>query len=157
MAAKMGRSGSTRPSSGQSSAVEGGRAGCTSGIAAARVALVASKAAVGHSSVLGAPQSASVSGWSVQPIPGKKCLQKFTIPHILRGRKFTNGMHVPLERLDAVLVHPMAQELDSGGGEQAVLLKDGEDLPEILVMLLQRVAGDDEVVQVAEHEGQVLE
>jgi hypothetical protein len=85
--------------------------------------------------------------------------------HILRGRKFTNGLHVLLERPDAVLVHPVAQELNSCGVEhalrwvdlQAVLLKDGEDLPEMLVMLLQRVAGDDEVVQVAEHKGQVLE
>ncbi len=72
---------------------------------------------------------------------------------------------MPLERPDAVLVHPVAQELDGGGSEhalcwvdlQAVLLKDGENLQEMLVMLLQRVAGDDEVVQVAEHEGQVLE
>jgi hypothetical protein len=85
--------------------------------------------------------------------------------HILRGRKFTNGLHVPLERPDAVLVHPVAQELDDGGGKhalcwvnlQAVLLKDGEDLPEMLVMLLQCVAGDEVVIQVAEHEGQVLE
>ncbi len=60
-----------------------------------------------------------------------------------------------------MLVHPVAQELHSGSGEhalrrvdlQAVLLKDGEDLLEVLVVLLQRVAGDDEVVQVAEHEG----
>ncbi len=40
---------------------------------------------------------------------------------------------------------------------QAVLLKDGEDLLEVLVVLLQCVAGDDEVVQVAEHEGQAFE
>ncbi len=72
---------------------------------------------------------------------------------------------MPLERPDAVLVHPVAQELKGGGGEhalcwidlQAVLLKDSEDLPEMLVMLLQRVAGDEEVVQVAEHKAQVLE
>ncbi len=72
---------------------------------------------------------------------------------------------MPLEWSDAVLVHPVAQELYGGGGEhtlcwvdlQAVLLKDGEDLPEMLVMLFQHVAGDDEVVQVAEHEEQVLE
>jgi hypothetical protein len=72
---------------------------------------------------------------------------------------------VPLERPDAVLVHPVSQELHGGGGKhalrwvdlQAVLLKDGEDLPEMLVVLLQSVAGDDEVVQVAEHEGQVFE
>ncbi len=81
------------------------------------------------------------------------------------GRKFTNGRHVPLERPEAVLVHPVAQELHGGGSEhtlrrvdlQAVLLKDDEDLPEMLVVCLQRAAGDDEVVQVAEHEGQVLE
>jgi hypothetical protein len=85
--------------------------------------------------------------------------------HILRGRKFTNGLHVLLERPYAELVHPVAQELDSGGIEhaihwvdlQAILLKDGEDLPEMLVMLLQRVAGNDEVFQVAEHKRQVLE
>ena len=40
---------------------------------------------------------------------------------------------------------------------QAVLLKDGEDLPEMLDVLLQAVAGDDDVVQVAEDEGEVLE
>ncbi len=69
---------------------------------------------------------------------------------------------MPLERSDAVLVHPVAQELHDGGGSehalrrvdlQAVLLKDGKDLPEMLVVLLQRVADDDEVIQVAEHEG----
>ncbi len=73
--------------------------------------------------------------------------------------------HVLLERPYAVLVHPVAQEFDSGGIEhalrwvdlQAILLKDGEDLPEMLVMLLQRVAGNDEVFQVAEHKRQVLE
>jgi hypothetical protein len=59
-----------------------------------------------------------------------------------------------------VLVYPVAQELHGGGGEhalcrvdlQANLLKDGEDLPEMLVVLLQRAAGDDEVIQVAKHE-----
>jgi hypothetical protein len=59
----------------------------------------------------------------------------------------------------------VSQELHSGGSEhafcrvdlQAILLKDGEDLPEMLDVLLQAVAGDDDVVQVAEHEGQVLE
>jgi hypothetical protein len=35
---------------------------------------------------------------------------------------------------------------------QAILLKDGEDLPEMLVVLLLCAAADDEVVQVAEHE-----
>ena len=62
--------------------------------------------------------------------------------HILRGRKITNGLYVPLERPDAVLVHPVSQELHGGGEHtlrwvdlQAVLLKDGEDLPEMLVML----------------------
>ncbi len=40
---------------------------------------------------------------------------------------------------------------------QAVLLKDGEDLPEMLDVLLQAVAGDDDVVQVSEDEGEVLE
>ncbi len=64
-----------------------------------------------------------------------------------------------------MLVHPMSQELHGGGGEhtlcwvdlQAILLKDGEDLPEMLVVLLHGEAGDDDVVQVAEHEGEVLE
>ncbi len=37
---------------------------------------------------------------------------------------------------------------------QAVLLKDSEDLPEVF---LQGVAGDDDVVQVAKHEGEVFE
>ena len=72
---------------------------------------------------------------------------------------------MPLERPHAILVHPVAQELHGGGGKhalcrvdlQAVLLKDGEDLPEMLHVLLQAVAGDDDVVQVAEDEGQVLE
>jgi hypothetical protein len=81
------------------------------------------------------------------------------------GGGINNGLHVPLERPDAVLVHPVAQELHGSGGEhvlprvdlQAVLLKDGEDLLEVLVVLLQCVAGDDEVVQVAEHEGQAFE
>ena len=67
---------------------------------------------------------------------------------------------MPLERSDAVLVHPVAQEL-YGSGEhairqvdlQAALLKDDEDLTEMLVMLLQRAAGDDGVVEVAEHKG----
>jgi hypothetical protein len=69
-------------------------------------------------------------------------------------------MHMPLERSDDMLVHPVAWELHSGGEHalrrvdlQAVLLKDGEDLPEMLVVLLQHVTGDDEVVKVAEHEG----
>ncbi len=85
--------------------------------------------------------------------------------HILRGGGITDGLYVPLEQSDAVLVHPVSQELHSGSGKhalrwvdlQAVLLKDGEDLPEMLVVLLQAVAGDDDVVQVAEHEGEVLE
>ena len=63
-----------------------------------------------------------------------------------------------------MLVHPVSQELHGGSGEhalcwvdlQANLLKDGEDLPEMLTVLLQGVAGDDDVVQVAEDEGQVL-
>jgi hypothetical protein len=50
---------------------------------------------------------------------------------------------VPLERQDAVLVHPVSQELHGGRGEhalrwvdlKAVLLKDGEDLPERLAMI----------------------
>ncbi len=54
---------------------------------------------------------------------------------------------MPLEQADAVLVHPVSQELH-GSGEyalrwvdlQAVLLKDGEDLPEMLMVLLQGVA-----------------
>jgi hypothetical protein len=71
---------------------------------------------------------------------------------------------VPLDRADAVLDHPVSQELHGGGGgkhalcwvdQQAILLKDGEDLLEMLVVLLQGVAGDDDVVQVAEQEGQV--
>ena len=68
---------------------------------------------------------------------------------------------MPLERLHAVLVYSVSQELHGGGGEhalcrvdlQAVLLKDGEDLPEMLELLFQAVAGDDDVVQVTEHEG----
>ncbi len=40
---------------------------------------------------------------------------------------------------------------------QAVLMMDGEDLPEMLVVLLRAVAGDDDVIQVAEHEGEMLE
>ncbi len=63
-----------------------------------------------------------------------------------------------------MLVHPLSQELH-GGGEHAlcwvdllaILLKDGEDLPEMLVVLLQGEAGDDDVVQVAEPGGEVLE
>jgi hypothetical protein len=59
----------------------------------------------------------------------------------------------------------VSQELHSRGGEhtlcwvdlQAVLLKDGEDLPEMLDVLLQAVAGDDDVVQVAEDEAEVFE
>ncbi len=85
--------------------------------------------------------------------------------HILRGGKITDGLRVPLERLHAVLVYSVSQELHGGGGEhtlcrvdlQAVLLKDGEDLPEMLDVLLQAVAGDDDVIQVAEDEGEVLE
>ncbi len=61
---------------------------------------------------------------------------------------------MPVERAEAVLVHPVSQELHGGSGEhalrwvdlQTVLLKDGEDLPEVLVVLLQGVAGDDDVV-----------
>jgi hypothetical protein len=72
---------------------------------------------------------------------------------------------VPLERPYAILVYSVSQELHGGGGEhalcrvdlKAVLLKDGEDLPEMLDVLLQAVAGDDDVVQVAAHEGEVLE
>jgi hypothetical protein len=74
-------------------------------------------------------------------------------------------VYMPLERPHAVLVYPVSQELHGGGGEhalcwvdlQAVLLKDGEDLPEVLDVLLQAVAGDDDVAQVAEHEGEVFE
>jgi hypothetical protein len=85
--------------------------------------------------------------------------------HILRGGKITDCLHVPLERPHAVLVYSVSQELHGGGGEyalcrvdlQAALLKDGEDLPEMLDVLLQAVAGDDDVVQVAEHEGEVFE
>jgi hypothetical protein len=72
---------------------------------------------------------------------------------------------VPLEQPHAVLVYSVSQENHGGGGEhalcwvdlQAVLLKDGEDLPEVLGVLLQAVAGDDDVVQVADHEGVVFE
>ena len=72
---------------------------------------------------------------------------------------------MPLERPHAVLVHSVAQELHGGSGEhalcrvdlQAILLKDGEDLPEMLDVLLQGVARDDDVVQVAEDEAEVLE
>ena len=72
---------------------------------------------------------------------------------------------MPLERPHAVLVYPVSQELHGSGGKhalcwvdlQAFLLKDGEDLPEMLHVLLQAVAGDDDVVQVAEDEGEVLE
>jgi hypothetical protein len=63
---------------------------------------------------------------------------------------------MPLVRSDAVLIHPVAQEFHGGGEHalcwvdlQAILLKDGGDLPEMLVVLLQRVTGDDDVVQVA--------
>ena len=64
-----------------------------------------------------------------------------------------------------MLVHPVSQELHGGSGQhalcwvdlQAILLKVGEDLPEMLAVLLQGVAGDDDVVQVAEHEGEVFE
>jgi hypothetical protein len=62
-----------------------------------------------------------------------------------------------------VLVQPVAQELHGGGERalrrvdlQAVLLKDGKDLPEMFLLLLQRAAGDDMVVQVAEHKGRCL-
>jgi hypothetical protein len=85
--------------------------------------------------------------------------------HILRGGKITDGLYVPLERPHAVLVYSVSQELHGSGGEhalcwvdlQAVLLKDGEDLPEVFDVLFQTVAGDDDVVQAAEHEGEVLE
>ncbi len=48
---------------------------------------------------------------------------------------------MPLERLHAVLVYSVSQKFHDGGCEhalcrvdlQAVLLKDGEDLPEMLV------------------------
>ena len=68
---------------------------------------------------------------------------------------------MPLELPDTVLVHPVAHKLRVGGGKhalrqvdlQAALLKDDEDLTEMLVMLLQRAAGDDGVVEVAEHKG----
>jgi hypothetical protein len=70
---------------------------------------------------------------------------------------------VPLELPDAVLVHPVAQELHGGGGSgehalrrvdlQAVLLKDGGDLLEVLVVFLQGAAVDDGVIHVAEREG----
>ena len=64
-----------------------------------------------------------------------------------------------------MLVHPVSQELHGNGGEHAlcwvdlpaILLKDGEDLPEMLVVLLWGEAGDDDVVQVSEHGGEVLE
>ncbi len=55
-------------------------AGCASGTAAARAAMAAlatpkaAAAAGGHSSVLGAPLSASVSGCSVWAIPGRNLL-----------------------------------------------------------------------------------
>jgi hypothetical protein len=52
-------------------------AGRASGTAAARATLAAPKAAAvagGHSSVLGAPLSASVSGCSVRAIPGRNLL-----------------------------------------------------------------------------------
>ncbi len=52
-------------------------AGCASGTAAPRAALAAPKAAAaasGHSSVLGVPLSASVSGCSVQAMPGRNLL-----------------------------------------------------------------------------------
>ena len=70
-----------------------------------------------------------------------------------------------LERPHAILVYSVSQELHGGGGVyalcrvdlQAVLLKDGKDLPEMLDVLLQAVAGDDDVVQVAEDEGEVFE
>jgi hypothetical protein len=64
---------------------------------------------------------------------------------------------VPLERPHAVLVYSVSQELHGRGEHalcqvdlQAVLLKDGEDLPEMLDVLLQAVAGDDDVVLVAD-------
>jgi hypothetical protein len=76
----------------------------------------------------------------------------------------THGLYVPLERPDTKLLHPVAQELHGRGEHslrwvdlQAILLKDGEDLLEVLVVFLQRAAGDDEVNQVAEHQGQVFE
>jgi hypothetical protein len=40
--------------------------------------------------------------------------------HILRGRKITNGLYLP-ERTDAVLVHPVSQELHGGGGGEHAL------------------------------------
>ncbi len=60
-------------------------AGCASGTAAARAALAARKAAVAagsHSSILGAPLSASVSGCSVRAMPGRNLLN---LRNILRG------------------------------------------------------------------------
>ncbi len=59
----------------------------------------------------------------------------------------------------------MTQELDGGGGEHALLCVDDqacivqlrEDFPQMLQMLLLISAGDDDVVQVAEDEGEACQ
>ena len=71
---------------------------------------------------------------------------------------------MPLERPHAVLVYSVSQELHGGSGEyalcrvdlQAVFLKDGKKLSELVLVLLQCVAGNDVVVELMNMKGRCL-
>ena len=97
---------------------------------------------------------------AVEDNHAQELLQLFDVTWL---RKIFNGRDVSLKRSDPVLVDVVTQELDCRRGEgalgrvdrQAVLLEDGEELTEVLQVLLQGAAGDDVVVEVGEDEGQV--
>ncbi len=71
-------------------------------------------------------------------------------------------LHMAAQGLDAGGGHLMTQELDNGGGEHALLCVDDqarlaqprENFSQMLQMLLFVSAGYDDVVQVAEDEGE---
>jgi len=71
-------------------------------------------------------------------------------------------LHMAAQGLDAGGGHLMTQELDGGGGEHALLCVDDqarlaqprENFSQMLQMLLLVSAGYDDVVQVAEDEGE---